>query len=78
MSVRNLIVACLPAAAIGFVANSPTLGAAFTGLANQGLTVDDNTGASTNGPAAKGPNTNNSGGRTNIDQIQECIQGVRG
>ncbi len=32
-SVRSLIVACLPAAAVGIVANSPALGAVFDPIA---------------------------------------------
>ena len=55
-SVRGLIVACLPAAALGVIANSPVLGAVFSQLANQGLTTDDHAG--TNGASTHAPSTN--------------------
>ena len=71
-SVRGLIVACMPAAALGVIANSPALGAVFHPLANQGLTADDNAAASTNAPG-----TNRPGNTTNNDG-QVIIQGVRG
>jgi hypothetical protein len=71
-SVRSLIVACLPAAAVAFVANSPALGAAFNEGANHGLILDDNKGASTNGSS-----TNASGSNTNDDhKVYPCF-GIR-
>jgi hypothetical protein len=62
-SVRSLIVACMPAAALGVIANSPALGAVFNPSSNQGLTTDDN--ASTNGA------------NTNID-VPQGWSGIRG
>ncbi len=52
-SVRGLIVACMPAAAIGVIANSPVLGAVFNPLANQDLAVDDKAAASPSTPSTK-------------------------
>ena len=54
-SVRSLIVACLPAAALGVAANSPVLGAVFSQPANQGLTTDDHAG--TNAPSTNSTDT---------------------
>jgi hypothetical protein len=71
-SVRSLIVACLPAAAVAFVANSPAVGAVFSPSADQGLTVDDN--SATN---SKGHSTNSSGTNTNGD-MPEIMNGIRG
>jgi hypothetical protein len=67
-SVRSLVVACMPAAAVGLLANSPALGAAFIQV-DQGLAVNDNNGASTNGSS-----TNGSARTTN----DISIQGIRG
>jgi hypothetical protein len=75
-TVRSLIVACLPAAAVGFVASSPAVGAVFGEGANHGLTVDDNA-VSTNVPATNGAGTNSTGNRTNNDQTIESIEGIR-
>jgi hypothetical protein len=72
-SVRGLIAACMPAAALGILANSPALGAVFHPLANQGLTVDDKAAASTNAPGTNGMGNTNSDG-----QVPISIQGVRG
>lgn len=80
-SVRSLVVACLPAAAIAFVANSPALGAAISSATNHDLTVDDNTGTGTNGPATNDPSTNdgsaNDGSATNPPP-PICVTGMRG
>jgi hypothetical protein len=76
-SVRSLIVACMPAAALGVIANSPVLGAVFNPLANQGLTTDDNASASTNGPAPHAPSTNSSSRGTNKD-LPQVWAGLRG
>ena len=73
-SVRGLIVACMPATALGNIANSPVFGAVFNQPANQGLTTDDN--ASTNGSSTHAPATNRSAG-TNIDGPQ-VWSGLRG
>ena len=73
-SVRGLIIACLPAAALGIAANSPVLGEDFKQPANQGLTVRDQAAASTNAPGTNGlGNTTN-----NIEQVPISIHGVRG
>jgi hypothetical protein len=56
-TVRSLVVAFMPAAAVGLVTSSPVLGAVFDDGANRGLTVDDNA-ASTNVPATNGAGTN--------------------
>ena len=73
-SARSLIIACMPAAALGVIANSPALGAVFNPLANRGLSVDDNSGASTNGASHHAPSTNSGSVVTNeID-----IAGQRG
>jgi hypothetical protein len=69
-SVRSLIVACLPAAAVAFVANSTVLGAVFGECTGHDLTVDDNHGAATNCPS-----TNSSGINTNIEMP---LSGIRG
>jgi len=74
-SVRGLIIACMPAAALGVIANSPALGAVFNSPANQGLTADDNTAASTNGPGTHTPSTNSSAD-TNI--LEQIVAGQRG
>jgi hypothetical protein len=71
-SVRGLIVACMPAAALGVIANSPALGAVFNAPANQGLTMDDNAAASTNSAGTHAPSTNSSTGNPNF------IDGQRG
>ncbi len=73
-SVRGLIVACMPAAALGIIANSPVFCAVFNQPANQGLTTDDN--ASTNGSSTHAPATNSSAG-TNID-VPQVWSGIRG
>jgi hypothetical protein len=76
-SVRGLIVACMPAAALGIIANSPVLGAVFNQPANQGLTTDDNAGASTNGASAHAPHTNSGSAGTNSD-VPQVWAGIRG
>ena len=77
-SVRSLIVACLPSAALVMAANPPALGAAIDSATNHDLTVDDNTGASTNVPTTNGPGTNTSGAGTNhLPTIHACA-GERG
>ena len=72
-SVRSLIVSCLSAAAVALAANSPALGAAFHEPANRGLTVDDNTAASTNASSTNAASTN--GGSVHQP---EAIDGMRG
>ncbi len=73
-SVRSLIVACMPAAALAVIANSPALGAVFGESANQGLTVADKTAAN-----PKAPSTNGIGNTTNNNfQVPITTQGVRG
>jgi hypothetical protein len=69
-SVRSLIIAFMPATAVALVANSSSLGAAFI-PSDQGLTFNNNTAASTNGPS-----TNGSPANTNRD-ILPCF-GLRG
>jgi len=77
-SARSLIVACMPAAAIAFVAHSPALGAAFGPAPNRDLTEDDNASAGTNGPPTHVPGTNNSGSATNRDWPPEYpVDGFR-
>jgi hypothetical protein len=76
-SVRSLIIACMPAAALGVAANSPVLGAVFNPPANQGLTVDDNAAASTNGASTHAPSTNSSSAGTNND-VPQGWSGMRG
>jgi hypothetical protein len=63
----------MPAAAVAFVANSPALGAVFNDGANQGMTVNDNKGVSTNGPS-----TNGVGSNTNGDRGELPMAGIRG
>ena len=78
-SARSLIVACMPAAAIAFVANSPALGSAFDQATNRDLTVNDNAGAETNVPPAQIPGTNNTGNATNHNWPPEYpLEGARG
>jgi len=69
-SVRGLIVACMPAAALGIIANSPALGAVFSQPADQALTTDDKTGASTHATS-----TNSSAGTNSY--FDEAIGGAR-
>jgi hypothetical protein len=76
-SFRSLIAACLPAAALGVIANSPALGAVFNPSSNQGLTADDNAAASTNGAATHFTSTNNSSAGTNFDR-GVTWEGIRG
>ena len=76
-SVRSLIVSCLPAAAVALVANSPALGAAFQEPANHGLTVDDNTAASTNGTSTNAAGTNGVSVRPPSEEV-EATAGRRG
>jgi hypothetical protein len=66
VSVRGLIIACMPAAALGVAANSPVLGAVLN-EAHQGLAVEDNSGASTNSGSA---GTNN--------DVPQVWSGMRG
>ncbi len=70
-TVRSLVVAFMPAAAVGLVASSPAVVAEFGESANHGLTVDDNA-ATTNGPS-----TNGTGVFTNINS-QKAVAGIRG
>jgi hypothetical protein len=65
-SVRGLIIACLPAAALGVVADSPVLGAAFNQPADQGFTVDNNPGARTNIPSTNSTYTPTDFHRRNV------------
>ena len=74
-SVRGLIVACMPAAALGIIANSPALGAVFSQPAVQALTTDDKTGASTNGASTHATSTNSSAGTNSY--FDEAIGGAR-
>jgi len=76
-SVRGLIIACMPAAAFGVVANSSVLGAVASQRADHDLTADDNTSASTNGPAPHAPSTNSGSGGTNND-LPQGWAGLRG
>jgi len=73
-SVRGLIITCLPAAAMGVIANSPALGAVFNSPANQGLTIDDNTAASTNASGTNGIGTTNNSG----EHVPIGMHGIRG
>ena len=77
VSVRGLIVACMPAAALGIAANLPVLGAVLN-EAHQGLAVEDNAGASTKAPPPHPPSTNSSHAGTNIDFPGEVWAGLRG
>jgi uncharacterized RDD family membrane protein YckC len=78
-SARSLIVACMPAAAIAFVADSPALGSAFAHAADRDFTVADNAGASTNIPPTHIPSTNNTGNTTNRNWPPEYpVDGMRG
>jgi hypothetical protein len=72
-STRLLVVACLPATVVAFVANSPALGAVYNTATNHGLSVDDNNGASTNGPGTNGIGSNTNGSR----EVPEKIAGQR-
>jgi hypothetical protein len=73
-SVKSLIVACMPAAAVAFLANSPALSAAFSEPAHQGLAVDDNTVANTNSSP-----TNHAGKAGDVDTNGiRAIAGQRG
>jgi len=76
-SVRGLIVACMPSAALGVIANSPALGAVFNPPANQGLTVEDNAAASTNSASHHAPSTNSGSAGTNRD-VPQVWAGIRG
>ena len=76
-SVRGLIIACLPAAALGVIANSPVLGAVFDPVANRGLTTDDNAAAITNGASSHAPSTNSSSAGTTND-VPQVWNGIRG
>jgi len=73
-SVRSLLIACLPTAGLGVLANSPVLGAVFNSSANQGLAIDDNAAASTNAPG-----TNGIGRTTNSEEHMPLpLNGIRG
>ncbi len=76
-SVRSLIVAFMPAAAVGLVASSPAVGAVFGEGANHGLTVDDNA-ASTNVPATNGAVTNSGSATNPPPQPIDVVDGLRG
>jgi len=76
-SVRGLIIACMPAAVLGVIANSPALGAVFNPSSNQGLTADDNAAASTNGAGTHYTSTNSSSADTNFDR-GVTWEGIRG
>ncbi len=76
-TVRSLIVACLPTAAVGLVAGSPAVGAVFSEGANHGFTVDDNA-VSTNAPATNGAGTNIPSATNPPPPMGTGIGGMRG
>jgi hypothetical protein len=73
-SVKSLIVACMPAAAVAFLANSPALSASLSAPAHQGLTVDDNAVASTHSPTTNHAGKAGDGG-TNFTMPTEGLRG---
>jgi hypothetical protein len=77
-SVRGLIIACMPAAALGVIANSPALGAVFNPSSNQGLTGDDNAAASTNGASHHAPSTNSTDTPHFDNDVPTVTAGLRG
>jgi len=69
VSVRSLVVVCMPVAALTMAANSPVPGAVFSQPASQDLTTEDNAGVSTNGASTHAPSTNSSIDTPHFEQV---------